>query len=102
MGVTLRGSDRGKVFVVVSYDIPDDRRRGRVLKVLKDFGLHVQYSVFECHLTQEAYVRLRDRLRELYDPEAGDSIRFYFLCERDVKRVERLGGPEPWPEVLVL
>ncbi len=30
------------MFVVVSYDIVDDRRRNKVCKTLKDFGARVQ------------------------------------------------------------
>lgn len=36
-----------KQFIVVSYDVVDDRRRTKVMKTLKNFGAHVQYSVFE-------------------------------------------------------
>jgi CRISPR-associated protein Cas2 len=38
------------MFYVVSYDIPEDRKRDRVSKTLLDFGARVQYSVFECIL----------------------------------------------------
>lgn len=76
-----REEGRGKHrFVVVSYDIPDDRRRGRVCKVLKDYGERVQYSVFECVLRPEDLQRLRQRLKPLLAPEADD-VRFYRLCE---------------------
>ncbi len=78
------------MFVVVSYDIPDDRRRTRVMKVLKDFGAHVQYSVFECELSTEDYRRLRTRLIQLID-RRKDSLRFYVLCEQDVKKRKRWG-----------
>ena len=37
-------------FVLVCYDIPDDRRRTKVMQTLLDFGRRVQYSVFECDL----------------------------------------------------
>ncbi len=33
---------------LVCYDISDDVRRSRVLKTMKGFGDHLQYSVFEC------------------------------------------------------
>jgi CRISPR-associated protein Cas2 len=39
-------------FVVVSYDITDDKRRVRMAKTLLGYGQRVQYSVFEAHLTQ--------------------------------------------------
>jgi len=35
---------------LVYYDISDDARRGRVLKLMTGFGDHLQYSVFECQL----------------------------------------------------
>jgi CRISPR-associated protein Cas2 len=38
-----------RVFLV-SYDIPDDKRRNRVFKLLTGWGDHVQYSVFCCQL----------------------------------------------------
>jgi CRISPR-associated protein Cas2 len=67
-------------FVVVSYDIPNDRRRNRVCKLLKDYGERAQYSVFECVLRREDLDRLRERLKPLLLPEEDD-VRFYRLCE---------------------
>jgi CRISPR-associated protein Cas2 len=67
-------------FVVVSYDIPADRRRSRVCRLLKDYGERVQYSVFECLLRPEDLKRLRERLRPLLVLEEDD-VRFYRLCE---------------------
>jgi CRISPR-associated protein Cas2 len=89
------------MFIAVSYDIPDDRRRTRVMKALKDFGAHVQYSVFECELKEEDYKRMRERLDKLIDRKE-DSVRFYVLCQEDVKK-RRIWGvkraeasPNPW------
>jgi CRISPR-associated protein Cas2 len=45
------------MFYLVSYDIPDDRRRTRLAKLLKDYGGRVQYSVFECLLNQELLIK---------------------------------------------
>jgi len=50
------------MYLVVSYDIEDDKRRGRVHRTLKSFGQWVQYSVFECDLTRAQYLVLRHRL----------------------------------------
>lgn len=66
-------------FVVISYDIPDDRRRSRVCDLLKDYGERVQYSVFECQLRAKDLRRLRERLKPLLEPKEDD-IRFYLLC----------------------
>ncbi len=67
-------------FVVVSYDIPDDRRRNRVCKLLKDYGERVQYSVFECLLRPDDLKRMQERLRPLLVLEEDD-VRFYRLCQ---------------------
>jgi len=62
-------------FVLVSFDIPDDRRRGRVHRLLSGFGAWVQYSVFECYLTKRQQVELAARLareiRPAQDPVAA-------------------------------
>ncbi|OCL26495.1 CRISPR-associated endonuclease Cas2 [Orenia metallireducens] len=82
------------MFIVVSYDISNDKRRNKIFKVLKDYGQWIQYSIFECGLEQKEYLKLRSRLNQLIDEEAGDSIRFYFLCEHCTNKVERIGGIE--------
>jgi len=69
------------VFVVVSYDVADDRRRVKVADILLGSGERVQFSVFECHLTREELERLRAKLTQVVTP-AEDSVRFYALCER--------------------
>ena len=79
------------VYVVVSYDIPDNRRRAKVCKTLKNFGQHVQYSVFECQLKTKDFQKLRARLQKLIRPEE-DNLRFYFLCEACVERIKAIGA----------
>jgi CRISPR-associated protein Cas2 len=78
------------VFIVVSYDIVDDRRRARVLKTLKGYGRRVQYSVFECEVAPLAFKRMHDQLLKIYAPKE-DNIRFYFLDEDAVGRIETAG-----------
>ena len=79
------------MFVVVSYDISEDKRRTKIHKVLKSYGQWMQYSVFECELTETQYAKLRARLSRLIKPEL-DSVRFYFLCRCCQGKVERIGG----------
>ena len=47
------------MFYLISYDIPDDRRRSQLAKALKGFGTRVQYSVFEAHLSRNQYEELK-------------------------------------------
>lgn len=80
------------MFIVVSYDIRSDRRRTKVMKTLKDYGRHVQYSVFECELKPNKYRQLRDKLKRLVN-EKEDNVRFYQINQEDLKR-RRLIGKE--------
>ncbi len=77
--------------MVVSYDIAEDKRRTKIHKILKSYGQWMQYSVFECDLTETQYAKLRSRLSKLIKPNQ-DSIRFYFLCACCQAKVERIGG----------
>lgn len=78
------------MFVVVSYDIVNDRRRNRLAKILQDYGHRVQKSVFECELDESLYWKMKKRLESLIDREE-DSIRYYFLCGRCVHNIEVSG-----------
>lgn len=79
------------MFVVVSYDISEDKRRTKIHKMLKSYGQWMQYSVFECSLTTTQYAKMRSRLAKMIKPDQ-DSIRFYFLCACCQGKVERIGG----------
>lgn len=90
------------MLILVSYDIPDDRRRTQLAHTLKDFGERVQYSVFECRLTDDQLDHLRSRMAKLVDP-AEDSVRLYRLCADCVRRIEiqGLGVVKQDPEVYI-
>ncbi len=63
---------------LITYDISDNRQRQAVHELLKDYGRRVQYSVFECHLTDRQFRLLRARL--LKEIDSSDSVRWYPLC----------------------
>jgi CRISPR-associated protein Cas2 len=81
---------RGTVFAVVSYDITDNRRRNRTMKLLEGYGEHVQESVFECDLEPRVFRRMLQQLGHTVDHER-DNVRIYYLCRTDVQRIETLG-----------
>jgi len=74
---------------VVSYDISDDGKRGKVARILEDYGRRVQYSVFECQLDERLLKELLGKL-EPYG-KGGDSIRVYRLCQACRKKFILLG-----------
>lgn len=87
---------------VVSYDIPDDKRRTRVHSALTGFGTWVQYSVFECFLNRKQRLLLEARLlEEIHQRE--DTIRIYGLCATCKTKVEVLGrGDAPREDTIYL
>lgn len=46
------------MYIVVSYDIPEDKRRTKIHSVLKSYGQWMQLSVFECDITLIQYAKL--------------------------------------------
>jgi CRISPR-associated protein Cas2 len=78
------------MFYSICYDISDDGRRLKVMKVLKDYAVRVQYSVFEANLRPEQVKQLKKALTRLLHPEE-DSLRVYPLCADCVSKVEILG-----------
>ncbi len=69
---------------VVVYDVTDDAERTRTAKTIEGFGVRVQKSAFECHLTKGARAQLEKRLTDL-QLKSG----YVFLYRRDA-RAKRL------------
>lgn len=59
------------MLTLVAYDISDNKRLARVAKICEDYGVRVQYSVFECRLEEtefeEFWLELLDRIDERED-----------------------------------
>lgn len=64
--------------VVVAYDIANDRRRVKMFKLLRKFGVPIQESLFECHLEEHGIRRLRRRIKK--QAHSQDQVRIYTLC----------------------
>jgi len=78
------------MFVVVSYDVVDDRKRTKIAKALKSYGERVQKSVFECRIDDQQLIRMKKTLESIMDMNE-DSVRYYFLCKGCVERIEISG-----------
>ncbi|MBN2508126.1 MAG: CRISPR-associated endonuclease Cas2 [Verrucomicrobia bacterium] len=50
---------------LVCYDIADDKRLRHVFKACKNFGEHLQYSVFECDLNPTEKTQMETVLNDL-------------------------------------
>lgn len=84
------------MLTVIAYDITDDRRRQRVSTLLEDYGVRVNYSVFECELGAPEFEALYNRLKQLIRRRT-DHVLFYRLCESCRPRKAELGRAEPLP-----
>ncbi|AEI15255.1 CRISPR-associated protein Cas2 [Flexistipes sinusarabici DSM 4947] len=80
-----------KKHYVICYDISDDRKRNKIDQLLKNKGMRVQKSVFECIITEAEFLKLKDRLVKYIDFDT-DSIRYYFLCKHCVEMIETAGN----------
>jgi len=81
----------GNQFLLVAYDISDDKRRTKLHNALRDFGSPVQYSVFECLLDQKAEEKMRQKIKKLIRPRK-DHVRIYTLCQTCLTKVDTTGG----------
>lgn len=63
---------------IVTYDICDDKRLRKVFKVCRDFGDHLQYSVFECDLNPAEKVMLQGMLEGIIN-HTEDQVLFIDL-----------------------
>lgn len=88
---------------VIAYDVPDDKRRGKIARLLEGYGVRVQKSVFEADLDDRGYRDLRRRLTR-WIVEQEDSVRFYPLCVQCRGQVETIGrlGVMVEPDVLIV
>ncbi|MCI1654707.1 MAG: CRISPR-associated endonuclease Cas2 [Lachnospiraceae bacterium] len=83
------------MMVIISYDVSTtlkagEKRLRKVAKVCQDHAQRVQNSVFEADLDYATFIKLKQELLEIIDPEL-DSLRFYYLGNNWKKRVEHIG-----------
>lgn len=78
------------MFYVVAYDMPDSRRRTRLLKAMKGFGVHTQYSVFECELDEKEHERMVRVIHKIINSREDD-IKIYRLCRDCLHSVAVIG-----------
>ncbi len=73
---TLRAK---KNFIVVVYDISDDKRRNNVMKLLEKFGKRINLSVFECMVSDSTLARLKEDIIRKIDRK-NDRVAIYPIC----------------------
>lgn len=92
---------------LISYDITSNKLRRKIAKELENYGIRVQYSVFECSLDKTRYREIYSKLIRLMDGVEEGSIRIYEICQNCEKRTRVIGtelnnGKYKRDEVIIL
>lgn len=88
------------MMTLVSYDVSTTDKAGRtrlrkVAKACLDYGQRVQNSVFEIDVDYGTFLKLKDKLIKLINPEQ-DSLRIYYLGNNWKNRIEHIGAKETY------
>jgi CRISPR-associated protein Cas2 len=78
------------VFIVVCYDVVDDKKRAKIAKALEGYGARVQKSVFECRIDEARFMKMKQAVDKIIDWEE-DGVRYYHLCAACAKNVDISG-----------
>ena len=78
------------MLILLAYDIAEPRRLARVARICEDHGVRVQYSLFECRLTEGEFDRLWARLEETI-LRSDDRLVAYRLDARSAKETRTAG-----------
>ena len=97
------------MLILITYDISFEDPQGpvrlrRIAKLCQDYGVRVQYSVFECDVNPEQWTRLKNKLLQTYQPET-DSLRFYMLGSKGRNKIEHYGAkaaPDIFHDALII
>ena len=79
-----------EMLTLVAYDIADQKRLARVAKTCEDYGVRVQYSMFECRLEEDEFTDFWLKLlEEINDDE--DRLVAYKIDARSAKETLTAG-----------
>jgi len=80
-----------KQYIVVAYDITDDKRRNKICDILSGYGQRVNYSVFECFLKEREILKLKSKIAR-HMKKGKDIVLYYYLCKDCLDKIERVGN----------
>lgn len=86
-----------ELYVVLSYDVVDDRERARFFRRLKRYLVPVQKSVFEGTVSRRELARVEALVHRELTLEQ-DSVRVWLLCATCQQRIRHHGTAAPVPD----
>ncbi len=75
---------------IVAYDIKDKTRLKKISQICLDYGIRIQYSVFEFDLSLEVAAEFLQEVTGIID-SAADKILVIPVCENCRKSIKQLG-----------
>ncbi|ASS38486.1 CRISPR-associated endonuclease Cas2 [Mogibacterium pumilum] len=69
--------DADKKLVLIIYDIIDNKRRTKMVKLLESYGTRVQRSAFEALINKSQYIKIIEGIKKIISNE--DNVRIYRL-----------------------
>ena len=87
------------LLILVSYDIREPKRLGKVAKVCEAYGVRIQYSVFECRLQADIFDRFWDKLNAVIDHKE-DRITAFRVCAKCAQHTRDAGQQEHFQKVV--
>ncbi len=66
--------------MVIAYDIADPKRLSRIARIMKDYGMRVQKSIFIADIDSIQFTRMRYRAEKVMDLK-DDAVKYFPLCD---------------------
>jgi len=87
-------------YLILFYDV-GEKRVSKVFKICKQYLKHYQKSVFRGHITPANYLKLKNDLKKVIDPEY-DFVTFIQTISESTFHEESIGNTRIDPESLIL
>lgn len=87
-----------KLFVLIIYDISEDKKRLKLSKLLLGYGFRIQQSAFEAIISKRKYKELLEKIPAFVSAE--DSIRVYKIIGKG--QVIKFGTLEKEQEEIII
>jgi len=83
--------------MIVAYDIADPQRLLKVAKIMEDYGVRVQKSIFEVTLKGPIFQEMKERIERVIVPDE-DGVKYFPVCEKCAGPSRSVGqGSSPTP-----
>jgi len=73
------------MYIIVTYDIVNNKKRNRLAKELLQFGIRTQKSFFECEVNRKELSIIKQIINRVAD--ADDLVTIYHTNENSIARI---------------